>query len=984
VPASALLAHIDRILHGGQGQTQTDANSDSNGNQLNANSQSAPAVFTPPLLSTLQSLLVDAQRRFPRLALLLTAEAVEGLIDVSDDVVLQAARECSLIPSDSSSPSDHASAMKLKQVLVRLSSLVWGGVWWVRCARRILDRSVDHHHHRASSASLLTLTPDQVITNSTSNHNPDASPSSAFYPPLNPSAPFPPPPAFMYHWYQQGQSLANESSTLAHSRMDEETKKRLSSTSSSSANASICDVPYLDVCPDSIMHLMRDIVQRSTTRNTNAATSTAVNGNGPVLSAEKRDATNNGSSGLGQYSICCAQALLSCPLLPAVSIPEVSLLQSLLHRSEELVLRCRTVLTAESYRLCGIAPPPETAERETFIMDAHESETLFSTSFRNRVSAGSTAPSVATLEAMEWEARSIGLGIVEQQVLATQINRARAFQNDSSKCIETVHALLVRCHSNAMPPSDDDLGQLELASEHLRQMCFTAEVCLALFPDACHMAMQLASGVESLLAMHRTTATAEAKLRQRMETMRNSKEKMIAQAHMQMQQQMDMQMKMQMQQAQMQSQQPQSSLSNTLQAPSTPSQLPQQQSTHSQAAPHPQPSPKRHFHSAQDMIGVLPLLTADPRAHASILSAAAAPPPPSAPFHSSTGRYPMVKTVGDMLDRLHFVENNPLIGALSRDERELFQGFSLQTVQRYQKSLSAASQAGVNLEEYRPLNFSLIPQLLAASPKERQLMLEQAILDGGSKRSLYRRPMGLPVANANADHGGAEWTMDGAGSDRESGPSISRIGAAAAAAAAASGASTAINAGNRGNRLVEVLPELSHLPSYGQTPVPLVQVLSLPPPKPEDRNDPNSIHYRVNGVLASNERKRLLRFVREHGFFTDGGLLPFKGPLDIFGNLHPTRKAKAIRMIQDEFHTCPVWTRRFLASTHGNNRRMHIEKIQMRKKGTTTSQTPTPTSARNSHKRTMHQRHGSGASSANVSTTMQEIEMELESKEEQM
>lgn len=62
------------------------------------------------------------------------------------------------------------------------------------------------------------------------------------------------------------------------------------------------------------------------------------------------------------------------------------------------------------------------------------------------------------------------------------------------------------------------------------------------------------------------------------------------------------------------------------------------------------------------------------------------------------------------------------------------------------------------------------------------------------------------------------------------------------------------------------------------------------------------------------------------GMFQDTGLLPFKGHHQ-WGHLHSTRKLAAIRLVQDEFHTESVWTRKFLSHTHGNNRRLYLQQL---------------------------------------------------------
>ena len=126
--------------------------------------------------------------------------------------------------------------------------------------------------------------------------------------------------------------------------------------------------------------------------------------------------------------------------------------------------------------------------------------------------------------------------------------------------------------------------------------------------------------------------------------------------------------------------------------------------------------------------------------------------------------------------------------------------------------------------------------------------------------------------------------------------------------------------------LIADVTNLDPVARLGLAPVPPVTLLSLPAPTEAQRADITTVYARRSAIPGQDypERRRLLAFTKSEQLFTPLGLLPFQSLG--FGQLHPTRKAKAIRMIQDEFGTCPVWTRKFLASTHGNHRRLLIDR----------------------------------------------------------
>jgi hypothetical protein len=88
--------------------------------------------------------------------------------------------------------------------------------------------------------------------------------------------------------------------------------------------------------------------------------------------------------------------------------------------------------------------------------------------------------------------------------------------------------------------------------------------------------------------------------------------------------------------------------------------------------------------------------------------------------------------------------------------------------------------------------------------------------------------------------------------------------------------------------------------TLGQQPVPHVEVLNYPPPTDAEKNDPLSVYVIREAELPSSEtggggeRKRLRKFCKDKRVFEE--LIPSTEP---FGAIHSTRKAMAIRMVQD-------------------------------------------------------------------------------------
>jgi hypothetical protein len=322
---------------------------------------------------------------------------------------------------------------------------------------------------------------------------------------------------------------------------------------------------------------------------------------------------------------------------------------------------------------------------------------------------------------------------------------------------------------------------------------------------------------------------------------------------------------------------------------------------------------------------------------AATMAALAAPPPSLEVFAASPHeRFPMARTIGEMLTRYHFSISNPLVQALPRGrERDTFVGFSHQTAGRYKRAIRTAEVAGVNLNDFREVNYQDLDTLLAASPEERQRIKAEAQLTKGAR--LMRRdgqtiaPSGgrierrsMKVEDEEEGGGG-----DGRSDDERSEAAASAVGGDPPQPPVLRGGAARFAGGHllRGE-------EHLHGPSLGHTPVPIIgEPLQFPAPTPAQISDPNSVYARRKHLAfaACKERDRLLAFVREHHFYQGPNpILPFKGPKDSFGLLHETRKNNAMYLIQTNFRTCPIWTRKFLASTHGNHRRLYIDQ-QMRK-----------------------------------------------------
>ena len=274
-----------------------------------------------------------------------------------------------------------------------------------------------------------------------------------------------------------------------------------------------------------------------------------------------------------------------------------------------------------------------------------------------------------------------------------------------------------------------------------------------------------------------------------------------------------------------------------------------------------------------------------------------------------------------MLDRVNFALRNPILDSLGKGrERDLFIGFSAQTLGRYKRVIRAANDVGLDLSRFRPVNYKDIDALLQATPAERERILQMAILTKG-QRIIHSKPdlalgakpgststhtasrgtaatvaahaAATAVAAAHDDDDADDHSSDN--SDDDEGGGGAALAAASAAFADRSSASGL---------------------HPGQVPVERMDVLFMPPPSEEQLNDPLSVYVRrgVPSAPGPTERKRLLEFLKQRGLFAEDGLLPFKSAQ--FGALHEMRKNAAIRMIQDEFRTCASWTRKFLAYAH--------------------------------------------------------------------
>ncbi len=220
-----------------------------------------------------------------------------------------------------------------------------------------------------------------------------------------------------------------------------------------------------------------------------------------------------------------------------------------------------------------------------------------------------------------------------------------------------------------------------------------------------------------------------------------------------------------------------------------------------------------------------------------------------------------------MLDRVNFALNNPLVTALGRGrERDTYVGFSNQTLGRYKRVLRASKDLGVDLTQFREVNYKDIDFLLQAKPAERTRMLQLAIQTKG-QRIIHSKPEGGLGVKSGAG-AGVEHTGDGEGDEHSGDESegddedreashLARVAGGGGAAAIAAGAAIAA-------------------PGLGQMPVDRVDVLQFPSPSDSEQNDPASVYARRTALLSysgPSERKRLLEFVKQHSLFSEKGLL---------------------------------------------------------------------------------------------------------------
>ena len=313
-----------------------------------------------------------------------------------------------------------------------------------------------------------------------------------------------------------------------------------------------------------------------------------------------------------------------------------------------------------------------------------------------------------------------------------------------------------------------------------------------------------------------------------------------------------------------------------------------------------QPAPFAASAPEQDLPPLVPVIS-----NPSVPSSSTTITSNSAPIISMT--HP--KTIGDMIDRVEFATKDEVLLSLAKTERQVYRGFSNTTLRRYQAWIAAAENLGFSLHDYASMPFPSLSQL--CSPSLTHADREKFRLQGVLPTPAAASTSVVAVATATAD---TMVTMDD-DSDVESYDSGDEV----------------VNkeTGEKSVRQMRQMPplppgveECGHLPiENAQDPLP------LPEPTKIDESTLGSIYCaKATPPNAPNERRKLLKFMHTSNIFGDTSLMPFRGQGDTFGNLHASRINTAVRRIQDEFHTGPIWTRKFLSVTHANHQRLASSK----------------------------------------------------------